>query len=261
MMKLELISHTANASPERPALLFVHGGFHGAWCWEEHFLPWFSARGWAAHAVSLRGHGASEGHDQIRLFSLSDYCDDVLSTIAELAGPVVLVGHSMGGVISQMCMAASQRVLGTTLLASSPLRPSATVALKLLRRHPVSLLLGQALKDPVRLRRAMTPFFLSPNLAPALRDLYHSRLSLESPLAMEELFSRDAPTVSPDEKRPVHIIAGAADWSIPLAAHKALASAYNGSLDICPGWHDLMLDPDWQTSAASIEKWLVENFV
>lgn len=260
MLKLELISYAENVMPDRPAILFVHGGFHGAWCWEEHFLPWFQARGWASHALSLRGHGASEGQDRIRQFSLADYRDDVLLTVQALGGPVVLVGHSMGGVISQMCMNTSDDVAGMVLLASSPLRPSARVALKLLRRHPVSLLLGQALKDPVRLRRAMTPFFLSPNLAPSLRGLYHSRLSLESPLAMEALFSRDAPTVSPGDKRPVHVIAGADDWSIPLADHEALASAYHATLETCPGWHDLMLDPDWQASAASIETWLRAHF-
>ncbi|MEP1143841.1 MAG: alpha/beta fold hydrolase [Henriciella sp.] len=259
-MDLELISRTNEARPDRPRLLFVHGGFHGAWCWDEHFLDWFSARGWAAHAVSLRGHGASEGHDQIRQFSMSDYCEDVLSAIDRVGGQVVLIGHSMGGVVSQMCMTKSNTIAGMVLLASSPRRPSLRVALRLLRAHPVSLLLGQALKDPVRLRRAMIPFFLSPKLAPSLRELYHSRLSLESPMAMGELFSRDAPIVSSDDTRPVHVIAGADDWSIPVAEHKTLASAYNATLDICPGWHDLMLDPDWQKSAGSIDRWLIRNF-
>ena len=33
--------HRTHAAP----LLFVHGGFHGAWCWE-HYLPYFASRGW-----------------------------------------------------------------------------------------------------------------------------------------------------------------------------------------------------------------------
>lgn len=259
-MNLELISRTNGARSDRPALLFVHGGFHGAWCWDEHFLDWFNSRGWAAHAVSLRGHGASEGHEQIRLFSLNDYCDDVLTTIDSLGGPVVLIGHSMGGVVAQMCMMQSDVVAGAALMASSPRRPALRVALRLLRAHPVSMLLGQVLKDPVRLRRAMKPFFLSPNLSESVQLRYHSQLSLESPLAMTELFSRDAPVVSPDDNRPVHVIAGRDDWSIPAAEHISLAAAYNATFETCPGWHDLMLDPDWRESAASIHRWLIQNF-
>lgn len=259
-MNLELISRTNGALPNRPELLFVHGGFHGAWCWDEHFLDWFSARGWAAHAVSLRGHGASEGHNDIRRFSLSDYCEDVLTTMRSLDGPVVLIGHSMGGVISQMCMAQSDAVTGLVLLASSPRRPTLRVVLRLLRAHPVSLLLGQALKDPVRLRRAMKPFFLSPDLSQSLQALYHNQLSLESPLAMAELFSRDAPIVSPDDKRPVHVIAGEDDWSIAMSDHVSMAETYNASFEVCPGWHDLMLDPHWQSSANSIHQWLIQKY-
>jgi pimeloyl-ACP methyl ester carboxylesterase len=40
-------------------LLFVHGGWHAAWCWDEHFLDFFAERGFHAVAVSLRGHGRS----------------------------------------------------------------------------------------------------------------------------------------------------------------------------------------------------------
>lgn len=259
-MTLELISRTSEAKSDRPSLLFVHGGFHGAWCWDEHFLNWFNSRGWAAHAVSLRGHGASDGHDQIKQFSMIDYCEDVLTTISSLGESVVLIGHSMGGVVVQMCMAQSDAVSGAVLMAASPRRPSAQVAWRLFRENPVSMLLGQVFKDPVRLRRAMKPFFLSPDLSPSLQQRYHSQLSLESPLALAELFSRDTPDISPDDNRPVHVIAGADDWSIPAAEHVSLASVYNATLETCPGWHDLMLDPEWEKSTTSINRWLILNF-
>ncbi|HEX9180581.1 MAG TPA: alpha/beta fold hydrolase, partial [Burkholderiales bacterium] len=71
-MKLEVL----RAAPAQPAgrapLLFVHGAFSAAWCWAEHFLPYFADRGYDSYAVSLRGHGASEGRDQIHFHSLRD---------------------------------------------------------------------------------------------------------------------------------------------------------------------------------------------
>ena len=46
---------------QRSPIFFVHEAWHAAWCWEN-FLPYFANRGYAAYAVSLRGHGTSEGH-------------------------------------------------------------------------------------------------------------------------------------------------------------------------------------------------------
>ena len=58
-MKLDLISRYPETTPEPTPLLFVHGSFSDARVWDENFLPYFARRGYAAHAVSLRGHGRS----------------------------------------------------------------------------------------------------------------------------------------------------------------------------------------------------------
>lgn len=34
-------------------LVFVHGSYHAAWCWAEHWLPLFSASGYDCYAISL----------------------------------------------------------------------------------------------------------------------------------------------------------------------------------------------------------------
>ena len=51
----------------------MHGGYADAWCWEPFFLPWFASRGWPAHALSLRGHGASAGADTLFIAGLDDW--------------------------------------------------------------------------------------------------------------------------------------------------------------------------------------------
>ena len=40
-----------------PRIVFVHGMWHGAWCWEEHFVEYFVTRGFPVAAFSFRGHG------------------------------------------------------------------------------------------------------------------------------------------------------------------------------------------------------------
>lgn len=44
-----------NKTSENPPLVFVHGSYHAAWCWAEHWLPFFSASGYDCYAISLLG--------------------------------------------------------------------------------------------------------------------------------------------------------------------------------------------------------------
>jgi len=80
--KLEVLSRAPTTSRDAPPLLFVHGAWHGAWCWDEHFLGYFSERGFSAHAVSLRGHGESEGREGLRSVRLSDFVEDDVAEAA-----------------------------------------------------------------------------------------------------------------------------------------------------------------------------------
>jgi pimeloyl-ACP methyl ester carboxylesterase len=99
--KLEVLSRAPTTSRNAPPLLFVHGAWHGAWCWDEHFLGYFSKRGFSAHAVSLRGHGESEGKERLRSVRLSDFVEDLTQTVDSLPATPILIGHSMGGFVVQ----------------------------------------------------------------------------------------------------------------------------------------------------------------
>ena len=99
--QLEVLSCEPQTRRHATPLLFVHGAFAGAWVWDEHFLPWFAAQGYSAHAVSLRGHGGSAGHERIDWYSIHDYVEDVAEVVADLAAAPVLIGHSMGGFVVQ----------------------------------------------------------------------------------------------------------------------------------------------------------------
>ena len=96
-MNLELIKEAAQG-PSRPVkLLFIHGICTAAWLWRPLFLPYFAGLGYESYALSLRGHGESEGREDIRKFSLADFAEDIGWALDEIGGPVVVVGHSLGG--------------------------------------------------------------------------------------------------------------------------------------------------------------------
>jgi pimeloyl-ACP methyl ester carboxylesterase len=81
-------------------LVFQHGMWHGAWCWQ----PWqalLAEWGWESHAHSLPGHGRSPVQRPIRWCTLQYYYEFLNAEILRQARPPVLVGHSMGGALTQ----------------------------------------------------------------------------------------------------------------------------------------------------------------
>jgi pimeloyl-ACP methyl ester carboxylesterase len=124
MPKLEILSRLPSG-PARPVpLLFVHGAFCGAWIWDEKFLGWFADRGWAAHAVSLRGHGGSDGHDGLPWHGLGDYVNDVFDACGQLGTMPVLIGHSMGGMVSLLYAATHPGRVAQLVIVDTTMRMS-----------------------------------------------------------------------------------------------------------------------------------------
>ena len=118
----------------RPPLLFVHGYWQAAWTWDEHVLPELALRGYHALAMSLRGHGGSEG--RIRGASIADYVDDVARVVSTLEKTPVLVGHSMGGFTTQHYLAAGHPAAGAVLVSPVPRTGAWGATFKVVRRHP-----------------------------------------------------------------------------------------------------------------------------
>ncbi|WP_329218769.1 alpha/beta hydrolase [Streptomyces sp. NBC_01485] len=84
-----------------PALLLVHGAWHGPWCWRQLIdeLPDVDVR-----TVALPSSGSSSGGDPGApggpgvLGDLRDDAAAVAEAVAAIDGPVVVVAHSYGGV-------------------------------------------------------------------------------------------------------------------------------------------------------------------
>jgi pimeloyl-ACP methyl ester carboxylesterase len=74
-------------------ILLVHGSCHGAWCWEK-IIPRLAAEGHKAIAIDLPSHGADD--TPWWRVTLGAYARAVCDAARE-NGPVVAVGHSMGG--------------------------------------------------------------------------------------------------------------------------------------------------------------------
>ncbi|MGH3560439.1 MAG: alpha/beta hydrolase, partial [Mycobacterium sp.] len=132
---LEVIDKGCVSESHPAPLLFVHGAWHAAWCWDEHFLGFFADQGYRALAVSFRGHGNSPTDKRLRACSVADYVDDVSSVAGSLPTSPVVIGHSMGGLIVQKYLE-SHDAPACVLLASMPPQGNLGSALRWIRRQP-----------------------------------------------------------------------------------------------------------------------------
>ena len=122
---LKIHHHPAKRPSQRPPLLFVHGGYTNARCWEHNFIPYFQQKGYDCHALDLSGHGASGGHERLHDFGIKDYARDVAHAVAELPARPVLIGHSMGTLVLRSYLSgAPDAAAGVALL--SPVPPTGT---------------------------------------------------------------------------------------------------------------------------------------
>lgn len=118
--------------PGRPSIVLVHGAFTDGSCWNEVILR-LRVRGYRARAVSNP------------LTSLVDDVEATRRVLEQEGGPVVLVGHSWGGVVTTEAGVASKVA---ALVYISALAPDAGESVANLQKHgPSSPAMAAATPD------------------------------------------------------------------------------------------------------------------
>ncbi|MEM9461878.1 MAG: alpha/beta fold hydrolase [Myxococcota bacterium] len=95
--------------------VLVHGAWMGAWSWDR-VVPVLESEGHDVVVVELPAHGDDPtAPDEV---TLDGYRDTVLDAVPDASDPVVLVGHSMGGmVISAVAEAEPERLQALVYVA------------------------------------------------------------------------------------------------------------------------------------------------
>jgi pimeloyl-ACP methyl ester carboxylesterase len=115
--------------------VLVHGGVHGAWCWQRVIGPLREA-GHGVEAVDLPGRGGADTPD------VRAYVDVVASAVDRAEPPVLLVGHSLGGIaVSQFVEHRPDAVAGLALVNALLMEDGETAMSKLLTAGEQSFLL------------------------------------------------------------------------------------------------------------------------
>lgn len=255
---LEVIDKGDISAAHGVPLLFVHGAWHAAWCWDEHFLGYFADRGYRAIALSFRGHGGSPTDKPLRKCSVADYVKDVQSVADTLPVPPVVIGHSMGGLIVQKYLESRPSPAGV-LMSSIPPHGNFGSNLRWLRHRPRHAL-------AMALTGKSLPYINTPVLA---REKFFSESTPEdSVLRYAARLQEDSARVSidclllnlPRPKRvttPLLVLGAEQDGAHTSREVRATARAYGTEAEFFSGMgHNMMLEPGWQAVAERIDTWL-----
>jgi pimeloyl-ACP methyl ester carboxylesterase len=121
-VELEVLEAGEGAGGDR-RLLLVHGFTGAKEDFADHLDRW-TAHGWHVVAPDLRGHGASAAPAGTDGYTLKAFASDVVALVDALGwsgAPIVLLGHSMGGMIAQLAALelGPSRLTGLVLMDTS----------------------------------------------------------------------------------------------------------------------------------------------
>jgi len=243
-------------------LLFQHGMWHGAWCWEA-WQRQLAAWGWESHAISLPGHGASPPQRSISLCTLDYYLNFLREAASRLPRKPALIGHSMGGALVQWYLKFVDDALPAAVLVAPWVAHSmlADNLLRYLRLDPAGLLQMLFSWDAapmVRTPEVAARALLNPQSQADPQALY-ARLTPESALV---LFQHNPPFWYPPREihTPMLWLAGARDAFFSVDAMRRSAAHYGADFYIAPqAGHNIMMETSGPEALRHIHEWLAER--
>lgn len=244
-----------------PAVLYIAGFHEGSWIFKN-WLQASYAAGVDSWALNFRGHNGSRPVEDIGKVSVQDYIQDVLEVIAHLQNRVILVGHSLGGLVSLRAAQNNQKVAGLVPVSSVPpqgIFPSTSIPS--LKRY---------LKNPAYLK----PFLFKKALPPHHGDIYNLVLNGLPERMRVEVFQKLVPDsglvtrqlalgairVNPRQITcPILVVGAADDRLMDTGIQQKIAKKFGGQYKPFPGAHMLPLEDGWEAPIEYILNWAAEH--
>jgi pimeloyl-ACP methyl ester carboxylesterase len=247
---------------ERPAtitrpvpILLVHGLWAAAWSLQN-WADRAAERGWDAWAIELRGREGSRPVQDLGKVGIGAFAQDVRDALAEI-GPAVLVGYSMGGLVSQAVAAADEDAGVRALALACSTVPRGIVGLSgaVVRRMP------RYLPSMIRARaflpsREDADAMILNRTAPELRAARYERMVLDSGRAAREIAFGAIAVDGGALRCPVLVLSAGDDHISPPSVQPKLVRKYGGEHRDFPGHaHSLPLEDGWEPAADALLTW------
>jgi lysophospholipase len=254
--------------PDRSAgwtTLIVHGvAEHGGRY--DHVSRWLLQRGVRVIVPDLRGHGRSGGvRTDVRTFQ--DYVDDLVSLRNQLSidpAKLLVLGHSMGGLIACRYAQMEPRGLGALALSSPLLKLSRRINPAVLALGTICNVVAPTTRFSTKIRHGQMThdanFIDRRRSDPFLQRSITARWFFRMQTALR-LVHEQASRI----RVPVKIIQGAADKTVdPHGASELMnvLPGHSNDLQFLPEHlHELLNEADWEVTLKSYFDWAVNELI
>ncbi|MEM1124908.1 MAG: alpha/beta hydrolase [Bacteroidota bacterium] len=263
-MRINLIKGTPSTlKKDLPVVVFVHGAWHGAWCWEVHFLPYFVKNGFECYAFDLPLHGKSEDKSAINRMQIADYVEALSLAVAQINKPVILVGHSMGGYVVQQYLV-NNDCAAVVLMASVVGKPILRLLKDIVFQYPWTMLKSLAQMDLFQLvdnTEKVRHFLFSADMPIETVKYYEKQLCTESyGVVFYDFMIKKIPQRQ-NLQVPLLIQCAENDQLVTMQENKYTADWQKGDFQFFENIaHDMMLEEEWQLVADGMIAWLKIHF-
>lgn len=221
----------------RKTIVLIHGAYHGAWCWEENFVPYFLER--KINVVSI------DFSDKSKKTKVEEYIQYLNKVIDKLEGELYIASHSLGAaILERYIVKYSPKLTGVIFLTPGPF-------VKQLRRTFVI--------NIHNIFRNKKQFYFSNRLKDKLSKQYIGKFKRES-IQIEFLIVRKNIPGNYQWKYKTLILSSLNDQCMPISvgidAGKRVGAKVIIYENIC---HDMMLDPEWRCVAEDIYHFMQKN--
>lgn len=203
--------------------VLVHGAWHGAWCWDS-FVPVLEGAGHRGIAIDLPGSG--DDPTPAAEVTLEAYAARVVERISALDEPVILIGHSLGGLTLTPVAEAIPDRLRALVYVAAYLLPDGESLLSWRKGRPDTVLTANRVMSPdgltVTLREGILTDLFYADCAPEAARRAISRLRPQ-PVAVYRAPMR----VTPERfgRVPRYYVECVQDRAIPVEDQRELVAA------------------------------------
>lgn len=244
------------------SLVLIHGVYHGSWAFEKIWPAWQQLK-LGIYSIDLRGRGQNGGLKPNDSIGYQDYLEDTKQLLDNLPGEKILIGHSLGGLLS-MSLSDREDVIALALLATPLPQVIKAKRLSLLFKYPLKTLKMVFTRNAAALYhdKSVTRFFFFTNTSnEQIIDYAFEKIQLQNePFQLfDELNQLSFERLNPN----IHalVVYGQYDPTVDQKAALKLNQIVNGELYQIPdAGHDFIMENTAASYCAKeINRWLNES--
>ncbi|MCC5815222.1 MAG: alpha/beta fold hydrolase [Leptospira sp.] len=252
-------------------IVLIHGMYLTPKSWQP-FKEYFEKKGYKVHAPAWPLHDRDpkvmrEAHPEEALaqLTLDEVVEHYRTYLSSLKEKPILVGHSMGGLISQILLS-ENRASAAIAISSAPTKGLISLKYSFLKSNWGAISPFASLDEPIFLNLEQFQYGFVNGLEESFQKNAYEMYSVPESRKVGKGPTTDIASINfKERKMPLYFIAGENDRTIPASLNYSNFQKYEDakaitSFRLFPKRnHFIVGAPGWEEIADSIDNWIKEN--